>query len=242
MKYLLVLMIFLSVAVNPITAQSSSDKFFTVETESDNDLDTNQNRKKHRGNWQGFDFGVAMLNGKQSEYLKPSLSFSYNIFDWKFLFRNSTKLGVTTGLGISTNAFLLSKSTNFNFDNDSVWISPSLVGNYKNNSFSSLYLNIPFLVDFNQTKSDSTKGIYFVAGVVSRINLFNDWNTYRKLENGNYSTDLTGRFNMNWINVDATIRAGYKHVGFYATYGLVPMFNQTKTSNIFTAGISLTFK
>jgi hypothetical protein len=241
MKYLLVFTIFLSVTFNPINAQSSSDKFFTIESDSDNEIDTNKYRVKHRGNWQGFDFGVAILNGKQSEYLKPSLSFSYNIFDWKFLFRNSKKLGVTTGLGISTNTFLLSKSTNFNFNNDSVWTSPSSV-NYKKNSFGNLYLNIPILLDFNQFKPDSTKGIYFVAGVVSRINLFNDWNTYRKLENGNYSTDLTGRFNMNLINVDATIRAGYKHVGFYATYGLVPMFNQTKTSNLFTAGISLTFK
>ncbi len=241
MKCLLVFTIFLSVTFNPINAQSSSDKFFTIESDSDNEIDTNKFRKKHRGNWQGFDFGTAMLNGKQSDFLKPTFCLSYNIFDWKFLFRNSSKWGVTSGLGISTNSFLISKSNDLKFNNDSVWISPSTV-NYKNNSFGNLYLNIPILLDFNQFKPDSTKGFYFVSGIVTRINLYNNWNTYRKLENGNLATDLTGRFNMNWINVDATLRAGYKHIGFYATYGLVPMFNQTKSSNVFTAGITLTFK
>lgn len=221
-------------------AQPSNDKPMNSIGNGDKELDSQKNNHK-RGNWSGFELGVSGLIGEQANYMNPSFMMNFNSFDRKFNFGESEQWGFTTGFGLGLNFLGVSKGKDLNFDNDSIWSTPSLVGDYKQNYFSRINLNVPLLLDFNQIE-DGKKKAYFSTGLIASVNVFNDWMSYRKLKFGNLQTDLSGRFNSNWVNLDATIRAGYKQIGFFATYGLIPIFNQSNTSNQFTTGISITFK
>jgi hypothetical protein len=236
-KLLVGCMILLHTAV---FSQPSNDKPLDLSGDGDTEIDSEKNNHK-RGNWSGFELGVSGLVGEQSNFMNPSFMMNFNSFDRKFKFGENENWGFTTGLGFGVNFLGVSKGKDLNFNNDSVWFSSSLVGNYKQNYFTRINLNVPVLLDFNQIV-DGKKKSYFAAGFIASVNLFNNWTTYRKLQYGNLQTDLSGRFKSNWVNLDATIRAGYKHIGFFATYGLIPIFNQSNTSNQFTTGISITFK
>lgn len=224
-----------------IYSQLSNDNSIKIGGDSVSQEHNSEKNNHKRGNWSGFEFGVSGLVGEQANYLNPSFMMNFNSFDRKFNFGESEQWGFTTGLGVGLNFFSVSKGKDLNFNNDSIWNTTSLVGDYKQNYFSRINLNIPLLLDFNQIE-DGKKKSYFATGLIASVNLFNDWSTYRKLQYGNLQTDLSGRFNSNYVNLDVTIRAGYKHFGFFATYGLIPIFNQSNTSNQFTTGVSMTFK
>ena len=245
MKNIKIILFFFILVASLITyGQTSNEKPMHLDgsttDESSEDFDFQKNNPK-RGNWSGIEIGVNSLNGTQSSYLKPLLDIKFNMFDRKIKFKKNENLGLTLGWGISLSDLHVSNTKDLNYNNDSIWSKPSATGKYRSNSLSSMYFNIPILFDYNKLV-DGKKKFWFTAGVIASVNIFSDWNTVRKLTFGTLQSDLTGRFNTNWVNLDATIRGGYKFVGVYASYGLVPFFNQSNSGSIFKAGLSFTFK
>jgi len=83
--------------------------------------------------------------------------------------------------------------------------------------------------------------VYFNFGLIGGVHFATK--TFRKYEvNGGVNKDkIKGKYNVNPFKVMATARVGYKNVGLFVNYNLLPLFTPgaTQTAYPLTFGIRL---
>ena len=100
----------------------------------------------------------------------------------------------------------------------------------------------PLLIKFAPgSKKDAKGGFHIAAGAILHYVTGGSVLT-ESTANGYFQrTVINDNFNINPFRVDATIRAGYGHVKFFANYSLTPYFNTSAGADVrlFAAGITL---
>jgi hypothetical protein len=222
------------------------------------DLGTEENNfgaEKFEGNWSGIEFGLNGFAGSDySDYQESDGHFlsndvlRSNVLNLNLLqyskglqqFRNN--FGVITGLGLSFKSYRLDQNTTI-FQDETGKIQPMQLyyDSSQKSKFSLLYLDVPLLLEIQIPVNHINNRFYFSAGLVgSKLLEAHTKIKYRK-DGKKEKLKSPGDYGINDYKVAATVRLGYRWINVFASYDLVPLFEERKGPELypFSAGIRL---
>lgn len=205
---------------------------------------------KKYGHWGGMDFGFTSLlntNGTSSFnkqlFLEndPSKSFyvSLNLLEHKFPIINNY-VGITTGLGFDWMKVGIKNNLQLNYNADSVWTVKDLTYNYDKNVLRATYLDIPLFIEFN-TSANPRKSWFFMIGVVGGMRIGSKFIQQLYDHKNEINKKIKGDYALNPYKLNASFRLGYKHVGLFTNYSLIPMFDTKRVEKAFPLTFGLTW-
>jgi len=225
------------------------------EFESEFELDETEHYKtknKSEAHWAGIDLGFTMLMNSNLESkfedhaywqndAAKSISWNFNLFEHKFRF-GTDYVGLTTGLGFNFTSVAISDNYVLMSSPDSVYAEIDSVYTYTKNKLKASYLTVPLLLEFN-TSSNNDKSFYLAAGVVGGVRIGSKTKLIGELDGKEFKEKRKGTYNLNPFKLDALVRLGYSDWGVFASYDVLPLFEEGKTDNIYplTFGLSLNF-
>ncbi|AEA43472.1 outer membrane beta-barrel protein [Fluviicola taffensis] len=204
---------------------------------------------KHvEAHWAGIEFGPTMLmnsgmgtsfpDDKQWEN-DPGKSFSWNLNFAEYKFKiHKNYVGITTGLGLNWTQIGL-KNNLLYANSDSLWTVKDSVNDYKKNKLRAIYLTVPLLLEFC-TNEKSNKGFYFAAGVIGAVRLGSSTKQVIEDDKTKIRSKTKGVYGLNAFKVDAAVKLGYRNIGVFANYNLLPLFDTDKTVAVYPLTFGLT--
>jgi len=150
-------------------------------------------------------------------------------------------LGITTGLTLQIYNWKFSGSNELLFSGDSLFLAPTGERNVSKNKLRAEYLGIPLMLEFN-TSLDPDKAFHISAGVVGKVRLGNMYKQKYSLEGNNNKATLKGELGMNRWAADAMLRVGYKRFTVFGQVGLLPLFDNDNTQDVYPVAVGLFIK
>lgn len=209
-------------------------------------------KKRSEAHWAGIDFGFSMLmnnnfEGKFDDHKywendpARSQTWNLNLLEYKFNF-GTPYVGLTTGLGFSFTSIAFKDNYVLAETADTLFASIDTVNTYTKNKLKASYLTVPLLLEFN-TNADENKSFYLAAGVVGGVRLTSKVKRKGEFDGKDFVQKEKGKYGLNPFKLDATVRFGYSHFGAFASYSLLPLFDEGKTVAVYplTFGLSLNF-
>jgi hypothetical protein len=201
------------------------------------------------GHWSGLEFGVnTMLNSSgntsfNQDFLtidpSQSWNFSINFGELDIPFK-TPHVGIVSGLGFEHSRYGLKNDYLLKANSDSTWAVKDTNQVYFKNQLRTWSFNLPILLEFNTSKYEDNN-VYFDLGLIGGVHF--GTKTFKKYEiNGGEQKDkFKGTYNVNPFKVMATARVGYKNVGLFVNYNLLPLFSPGTTQLAYplTFGIRL---
>ena len=231
--------------------EESEENEFESEFEMD-EMEHVEGKQKAEAHWAGIDFGFTMLMNSNFEpkfdahpYWENdaarSSSWNLNLLEHKFRF-GTDYVGLTTGLGFSFTSVAFRDNYVLMSGADSVYAEIDSVYNYTKNKLKASYLTVPMLLEFT-TNSNSDKSFYLAAGVVGGVRIGSKTKRVGEFDGKEFREKSKGTYNLNPFKLDALVRLGYSDWGVFASYDILPLFEDGKTDNIYplTFGLSLNF-
>lgn len=216
------------------------------------DGDTIYKKKKSEAHWAGIDFGFSMLMNSGFENKFPnnpywqndaarSQTWNLNLLEHKFNF-GTPYVGLTTGLGFSFTSIAFKNNYVLTENADTIFATIDTVNVYSKNKLKAAYLTVPLLLEFN-TNADSDKSFYLAAGVVGGVRMSSKVKRVGEFDGKKFEQKDKGRYGLNSFKLDATVRLGYNDFGVFASYSLLPLFDDGKTVDLYplTFGLSFNF-
>lgn len=206
---------------------------------------------KFSGHFAGVDFGFNMFvdedySGYDSEFMENDVlrsnSAYINVLQHSFgLQKHKNSFGLVTGLGVQFQSYRLNDSTTIYRDANDV-IQPEYViyDDVQKSKFANVLLNVPLLVEFQIPVNHFDNRFFVSAGVMGSVRL----NSHTKIK---YRADqkeklkTVDHFSMPWFRYSLMVRAGYRWFKVFASYDLVPLFEEGKGPELtpFTVGVTL---
>ena len=218
-------------------------KVTDIEKNEDDDDKDDKMSWEERGDlahWTGFDVGVNLLmnNNFENKFeeshldLDPAKSFYYgfNLFEY-FIKFGTPHVGLTTGLGFSHTRFgLKDPYLRLTSNNDSTfaYADSSLLNGFKTNQLRISHFNIPVLFTFNTSKNKK-KNFHVSLGVIGGVRIASKMKYKYEVTEGNTDQSTQGRYNINPFHATATVRIGFRKIGIFANYNLLPLFEENKS-------------
>lgn len=230
--------------------------------EMDTVCDSSDDIKNELTHWSGIDLGVNMLANPDNSINQEgdnswldldysrSISVDFNILQYKIqLFENY--VGIITGLGLSYDSYRLPNNIDIKTkldvtDNDgNVTVIDTTYGlestlTYTKNKLRTSALKVPLLLEIN-TSDDNDNSFHVAAGVIGGWR-FRTMHRQDFVENGvERKIKRKGDFNTNKFTLDAHARIGYKNFTLFASYDLVPLFEDGQGPEVYpvTVGLSI---
>lgn len=218
----------------------------TIDAEPDK-----QTLKRVEAHWAGIEFGPTMLlNGAMKSSFPndkhwendPGKSFSWNLnfAEYKFkIYKNY--IGITTGLGFNWTQIGL-KNNLLYANSDSLWVVGDTVNDYKKNKLRAIYLTAPLMLEIC-SNGESDKGFYLAAGVIGGVRIGSSTKQVIEEDKAKLRTKTKGVYGLNAFRLDAAVKLGYKDIGVFANYNLLPLFDTDKTVAVYplTFGLTVNF-
>ncbi|PTN08952.1 outer membrane beta-barrel protein [Mangrovibacterium marinum] len=236
----------------PQTQTDSIDKVLQIEALHDSGFNFWENRFK--GNWAGVFLGVngfaqtdySMYPEHSNNFMEPTLwksnCLSINLIQIsQRLQRNRNFIGLVTGLGADFQSYRF--DNDYSIEKGLNRVEPVLLTKEEKlkSKFSSVYLSVPMLIEFQIPVKHFDNRLYFSTGVIGSLRL----NTHTKVK---YEADGKkqkikdpGDYYLRDFRFSGTIRVGYRRINLFATYDLQPLFTDQHGPRLypFTLGIGL---
>ncbi len=209
-------------------------------------------KKRSEAHWAGIDFGVSMFthgNFDNNFAYHPywnndpakSVVWNLNLLEHKFQIAREY-VGITTGLGFSFTSVGFKENYILNHTPDTLNAFIDTLTNYSKNKLKAAYLTVPLLVEFN-TNANSNKSFYLAAGVVGGVRIASKTKRKGEINGQEFTSKSKGTYGLNPFKLDALVRVGYSDWGAFASYSLISLFDENKTTAVYplTFGISLNF-
>jgi hypothetical protein len=203
--------------------------------------------------WNGIDLGVnGILNEDYgsnlsddplSGMLEPKLGSS------RYIALNMVQVkgrivkdyvGIVSGLTIQSYNWKFSGSNELNLNSDTM-ITPTVGKNVSKNKLRATYIGIPVLLEFN-TSLDPKKAFHITAGVVGKVRIGNMYKQKYSLDGNDSKASLKGDLGLNRWAADATLRIGYRRLTFFGQVGLLPLFDNDNTQDVYPFAVGLFIK
>jgi hypothetical protein len=214
--------------------------------------DTIRKKKRSEGHWAGIDFGFNLLMDNNFDnsftdypYWKndaaKSQVWNINFAEYKFNF-GTPYVGLTTGLGLNFTSVAFNDNFVLQETPDTLFATIDTVYSYTKNKLKASYLTVPLLLEFN-TNANSHKSFYFAAGVVGGVRLASKVKRKGEFDGKDFVQKEKARYSLNAFKLDALVRLGFSDFGVFASYSLLPLFEDGKTAPIYplTFGLSVNF-
>ncbi len=218
----------------------------------ENDETEHYKHEKSEAHWAGVDFGFSILMNSEFDNSFPdhkywendpsrSQTWNLNIFEHKFQIAKQY-FGITTGLGFNFTSVAFKDNYLLRSSADSIYAEMDTVFTYTKNKLKATYLTVPFLLEFN-TSMDEDKSFYLAAGVVGGVRISSKTKRVGEFDGNEFTQKDKGIYNLNPFKADAHVRLGYGDWGAFASYSLLPLFEEAKTTEVYplTFGLSLNF-
>ncbi len=226
--------------------------------EKSRDMDTidaapdEDDKQKFEAHWAGLDMGFSVLlnqdmgtNFNGNPYWKNdparSMTWNLNLLEHKFAIAREY-FGVTTGLGFSFTQVAFRDNYLLVYTPDSLYAVMDSVNTYSKNKLKASYLTVPLMLEFC-TNADEDRSFYLAAGVVGGVRLTSKVKRQGEYDGKEFEQKVKGTYGLNSFKLDGQVRLGYGSWGAFANYSLLPLFDTSKTVEVypFTFGISLNF-
>lgn len=225
------------------------DEKDTVSSQKEKKHSEIENNWKKFGHWGGMDFGyTSLLNSNGSSAFQkqtflendPSKSFyiSLNLIEHKFPVIGNY-FGLTTGLGFDWKKIGFKNNLKLNYNADSVWTVNDVNYNYDKNVLRATYVNIPLFLEFNSS-ANAKKTWFLMVGVIGGMRIGSKFIQKLYDQKNDINKKLSGDYALSPYKLDASARIGFKHVGLFTNFSLIPMFDTKRVEKAFplTFGLS----
>lgn len=224
------------------------------ESDQEDDDDDDWSKPKYKLTWwNGIDLGVnGILNEDYgsnlsddplSGMLEPKLGSSrYIALNMAQVKGRIVKdyVGIVSGLTIQSYNWKFSGSNELNLNSDTM-ITPTVGKNVSKNKLRATYIGIPVLLEFN-TSLDPKKAFHITAGVVGKVRIGNMYKQKYSLDGNDSKASLKGDLGLNRWAADATLRIGYRRLTFFGQVGLLPLFDNDNTQDVYPFAVGLFIK
>jgi len=211
--------------------------------------------EKFEGHWAGVELGIngfanadySLYSSTDNNFLKNDLLRSnilnLNVLQYsKGLQQNRNTIGLITGLGLSLQSYRLSNSTTIILDeNRKVKPKMLIFDSNQKSKLSSVYLEVPLLVEFQIPVGHNANRLYFWFGITGAKRLESHTKVKYRKDGKREKLKSPGDYSIREYKVAGTFRMGYRWVNLFATYDLVPLFEDRRGPELFpfAAGIKL---
>jgi hypothetical protein len=229
-----------------IVNKSSSD--------DDSDDDDEENSKYQLTWWNGIDlgvngilnddFGLNLSQDPATGMLEPEYGKSrYISFNFAQVKGRIVKdyVGITTGLSFQFYNWKFSGSDELFFNGDTMTLRPTLERNITKNKLRATYIGVPLMLEFN-TSLDPDKAFHISAGVVGKVRIGNMYKQKFSFEGNDNKTSIKGDLGLNRWAADAMVRVGYRRFTLFAQVGLLPLFDNENTQDVYPFAVGFFIK
>ena len=210
---------------------------------------------KFEGHWSGIELGIngfsnadySMYPSSENHFLDNDLIRSnvlnLNILQYsKGIQQTRNNIGLVTGLGLSFQSYHLDNNTTISVDENQK-IHPSVLyfDSSQKSKLSSLYLEVPLLLEFQIPISHYSNRLYFSAGLTGAKRLETHTKVKYRKNGKREKLKSPGDYSINDYKVAASFRVGYRWVNLFASYDLASLFENRRGPKLysFSAGIKL---
>lgn len=211
--------------------------------------------KEFKGHWAGVEFGVngflspdySLYPDEEDGFLENDLLRSnvlnLNILQYsKKLQQNRNTIGLVTGLGLSLQSFRLNNNTTLVLDeNRKVFPEKLVFESNQKSKLSSVYLQVPILIEFQIPVGNEANRIYISGGITGSKRLDTHTKVKYRKDGKREKLKSPGDYSISDYSVAGTFRLGYRFVNLFASFDLVPMFEDRRGPVLypFSFGIKL---
>jgi len=210
---------------------------------------------KFEGHWSGVELGIngfsnadySMYPASENQFLENDLIRSnvlnLNILQYsKGIQQTRNNIGLVTGLGLSFKSYHLDNNTTISVDENRK-INPSVLyfDSSQKSKLSTVYLEVPLLVEFQIPIKNAANRLYFSVGITGAKKLESHTKVKYRKNNKREKLKSPGDYSINDYKVAASFRVGYRWVNLFASYDLAPLFENRRGPKLysFSAGIKL---
>ncbi len=211
--------------------------------------------EEFEGHWAGVELGVngfsrsdySLYPATENDFLKNDVFRSnilnLNILQYsKGLQQTRNTVGLVTGVGLSLQSYRLNSSTTITLDENRKVIPETLFFDSNQKSkLSSVYLEVPLLIEFQIPIKHHANRMYISAGVTGAKRLESHTKIKYRKDGKREKLKSPGDYSIYDYKVSGTVRMGYRWVNLFATYDLGPLFENRRGPELypFSAGIKL---
>ena len=222
-----------------------SDAMDTIDAAPEEEEDDRDGEAKWSGLEIGYNINTNAAFGSTFSGYKywendpaKSIYFNLNIAEHRFRIVKEY-VGITTGIGINFNSIAFKSNYELIDTVDMVY---AKIGEseYSKNKLKASYVQVPLLLQFNSNR-DNNRGMYLSAGVIGGARLTSKLKRKGTLDDQEFEEKKKGVYALNPFKLDATIRIGYKNIGGFVNYSLMPLFETSKTVGVYPLTFGATF-
>ncbi|MBU0487481.1 MAG: DUF2807 domain-containing protein [Bacteroidetes bacterium] len=223
-----------------------SDQPFKYDVEDDDD--------EFESNWAGIAIGV---NGYMTssydtklpagfEYMEldypRSLSISINPWEQNFPLLKD-HINLVTGFGLEFSNYRFSQNYLLMPDSSHVCAIYDSANVYKRSKLTSVWANIPLLLQFNTGENSSGNSFHWSVGVVGGIRLGSHTKQVYEIGHTKFKPKTRDDFNLNLFRYGAMFRIGYAGLDLWAKYDFSELFTTGEDPRLypFTIGFNIGF-
>lgn len=208
---------------------------------------------KFEGHWSGIELGIngfanadySMYPASENHFLDNDLIRSnvlnLNILQYsRGIQQTRNNIGVVTGLGLSFKSYHLDNNTTISVDENRK-IHPSVLyfDSSQKSKLSTVYLEVPLIVEFQIPIKNAANRLYFSVGITGAKKLESHTKVKYRKNNKREKLKSPGDYSINDYRVAATFRMGYRWINLFATYDMVPLFEDRRGPVLFPFSFGL---
>lgn len=234
-----------------------SNELSEINPDEDNNFNfddlTKNRRKRFKGHWAGFEFGLnnyldksMQMNlpddGKFMElYINKSWGFGLNFMQYSIPL-HSKYIGLVTGMGFEWNRYHFKQNINLIEDSLGVinaeYFEPNEL-KYSKNSLNMCYFKIPLIIEFQIPTGKKDKRIFCGVGVEGSVKLSSKVKKEYTI-NGDFRKDkIKGDYRLNPFRYGLTARLGYEFFELYANYSFATLFEKNYGPELYPISFGL---
>ena len=211
--------------------------------------------EEFEGHWSGIEFGLnGFSNADYSMYPTNEYGFldndlfrsnvlNLNVLQYSIgLQQNRNTVGLVTGVGLCLQSYRLDNRTVILIDDDrKVYPEIQYFDSNQKSKLSSMYLEVPLLMELQIPIGHSANRFYISAGLIGAKRLETHTKVKYRKNGKREKLKSPGDYSMQDYKIAGTLRLGYRSVNLFATCDLVPMFEDHKGPVLypFSFGIKL---
>ena len=205
-----------------------------------------------KGHWAGIHLGVnglaradySMYPEHEQDFLDVNLlrstTFHVNLFQLsKGLQHTRNTVGLVTGLGMELQTYYLDKNTSFVAGDSRIEPVQLYFDNNQKSKFSSIYLNMPLLLEFQVPLKHYKNRLYLSGGITLSRQLGSHTKIKYRKNNQKQKLKTPDDFYTHDFRYSATARLGYRWINLFATYDLRPLFEEGKGPEVYPFSVGL---
>jgi hypothetical protein len=209
--------------------------------------------EEFEGHWAGIELGVngfanadySLYPAAENDFLENDVLRSHilnlNILQYsKGLQQTRNTVGLVTGIGLSLQSYRLNNSTTITRDENRKVIPKTLLFDSNQKSkLSSVYLEVPLLVEFQIPIMHHANRMYISAGITGAKRLESHTKIKYRKDGKREKLKSPGDYSMYDYKVSGTVRMGYRWINLFASYDFAPLFENRRGPELYPYSVGI---